>query len=330
MKFATRLNSFNTRPELFWKDLNGRPTVAQLLERAASVKGLTHVDLNFPNHMRDSGTPRDIMKKMGDLGLKLNGFALRYYSDPIFKAGSFTHPNEKIRNQAIDIAKRGVDALKECGGNLMTFWPGQDGFEYPFQTDYKHLWDLQLDGIRQLAEHDPSVTISLEYKPDEPRAFSLLNNAGTTLLAIRELNLPNLAMTLDYGHVLYAGEQPGCTIALVNKHCRLAGLHLNDAYGHRDDGLMVGSVNTMRTIELLLQMERDGYDGVYYFDTFPDAISLDPVAETEHNIAVVKAMVSIAQELKANPELHQAQIEQDAIKTQRIAQRALFGSRYSA
>ena len=27
--------------------------LAQLLERAASVKGLTHVDLNFPNHMRD-------------------------------------------------------------------------------------------------------------------------------------------------------------------------------------------------------------------------------------------------------------------------------------
>lgn len=327
MKFATRLNSFGTRPELHWKDLEGKPTVAQLLERASTVRGLTHVDLNFPNHMRDA-TPRERAGQLAELGLQLNGFALRYYSDPIFKRGSFTHPDPKIRQQAIDIAKRGVDALKECGGSLMTFWPGQDGFEYPFQTDYKRLWDLELDGIRQLALHDPSITISLEYKPDEPRAFSLLNNAGTTLLAIRELALPNLGMTLDYGHVLYAGEQPGCTVALVNKHSRLVGLHLNDAYGHRDDGMMVGSIHTLQTIELLLQMERDGYDGVYYFDTFPDAISLDPVAETECNIATVKAMLSVVRQLRDHPELQQAQIDQDAIKTQRIVQRALFGAHY--
>jgi xylose isomerase len=327
MKFATRLNSFGTRPELHWKDLTGKPTVSQLLQRASTVKGLTHVDFNFPNHMRDGG-PRELASQLAELGLKLNGFALRYYSDPLFKRGSFTHPDAKVRRQAIDIAKRGVDAMKECGGSLMTFWPGQDGFEYPFQTDYKRLWDLQLEGIRELALHDPSVTISLEYKPDEPRAFSLLNNAGTTLLAIRELGLPNLGMTLDYGHVLYAGEQPGCTVALVNKHSKLVGLHLNDAYGHRDDGMMVGSVHTLQTIELLLQMERDGYDGVIYFDTFPDAIALDPVAETECNIATVKAMMSVVRQLKAHPELQQAQMDQDALKTQRIVQRALFGAHY--
>jgi len=327
MKFATRLNSFGTRPELHWKDLVGKPTVVQLLDRASKVKGLTHVDLNFPNHMRDA-TPRERAAQLADCGLKLNGFALRYYSEPQFKAGSFTHPDPAIRQQAIDIAKRGVDALKECGGSIMTFWPGQDGFEYPFQSDYKRLWDLQLDGIRQLAEHDATVTVSLEYKPDEPRAFSLLNNAGTTLLAIQQLGLPNLGMTLDYGHVLYAGEQPGCTVALVNKMSRLVGLHLNDAYGHRDDGMMVGSVHTLQTIELLLQMERDGYKGVYYFDTFPDLTALDPVAETETNIATVKAMMSVVRQLMANPDLQAAQVAQDAIKTQRIVQRALFGAHY--
>jgi xylose isomerase len=148
------------------------------------------------------------------------------------------------------------------------------------------------------------------------------------LLAIRELNLPNIGMTLDYGHVLYSGEQPGCTVALVNKHSKLIGLHLNDAYGHRDDGMMVGSVNTLRTIELLLQMERDGYDGVYYFDTFPDLTALDPIAETETNIATVKAMMSVVRELDANPQLYPAQVRQDAIKTQRIVQRTLFGAHY--
>jgi xylose isomerase len=90
----------------------------------------------------------------------------------------------------------------------------------------------------------------------------------------------------------------------------------------------VGSVHTLQTIELLMQMERDGYDGVYYFDTFPDLTALDPVAETACNIATVKAMLSVARELMANAELHPAQLAQDAIKTQRIVQRALFGKHY--
>jgi xylose isomerase len=325
MKFAARLNSFGTRPEMQWPGLTGKPNVLQLLQRAATVKGLTHVDLNFPNHFRDADA-RTRASQLEDVGLKLNGFAMRYYSEPEFKAGALTHPDAKVRQAAIDLAKRGLDALRECGASLMTFWPGQDGFEYPFHANYAKLWDLQVDGIRQLAEYAPDITFSLEYKPDEPRAFSVLNNAGTTLLAIKELGLKNLAMTLDFGHVLYAHEQPACTAALVSKHCSLAGLHLNDAYGHRDDGLMVGSVNTIRTIELLTQLVRDGYDGVFYFDTFPDAIGLDPVLETETNIRTVRAMMKLAEKLAANTELSAANERQDALTSQRIVQTALFGN----
>ncbi|SOE97343.1 xylose isomerase [Burkholderia sp. D7] len=328
MKFAARLNSFGTRPELQWPGLTGKPTVLQLLERAKTVKGLTHVDLNYPNHFRDADA-RTRASQLEALGLKLNGFAMRYYSEPEFRRGSLTHPDPATRQSAIDLAKRGLDDLRLCGGSLMTFWPGQDGFEYPFHVDYQKLWDLQVQGIRELAEHAPDVTFSLEYKPNEPRAFSLLNNAGTTLLAIKELGLKNLAMTLDFGHVLYAGEQPACTAALVSKHCRLAGLHLNDAYGHRDDGMMVGSVHTIQTIELLTQLVRDGYDGVIYFDTFPDAISLDPVAETEANIKTVNAMMSIARQLANNEELRAAGEKQDVLTSQRIVQTALFGPAYA-
>lgn len=325
MKFAARLNSFGTRPEMKWPGLTGKPNVLQLLQRAATVKGLTHVDLNFPNHFRDADA-RTRAAQLEDVGLKLNGFAMRYYSEPEFKAGALTHPDAATRQVAIDLAKRGLNALRECGASIMTFWPGQDGFEYPFHANYGKLWDLQVDGIRQLAEYAPDITFSLEYKPDEPRAFSVLNNAGTTLLAIKELGLKNLAMTLDFGHVLYAHEQPACTAALVAKHCSLAGLHLNDAYGHRDDGLMVGSVNTIRTIELLTQLVRDGYDGVFYFDTFPDAIGLDPVVETETNIRTVRAMMKVAEKLAANEELTAANERQDALTSQRIVQTALFGN----
>ncbi|MBB1073919.1 TIM barrel protein [Rhodoferax sp. 4810] len=324
MKFATRLNSFGTRPELYWKDLIGKPTAIQLLQRAATVKGLTHVDLNFPNHFTKN-TAQEMKTVLADLGLQLNGFAVRYYGDPAFRRGSFTHPDAATRQKAIDIAKKGVDTLVECGGNLMTFWPGQDGFEYPFQCDYGRLWDLQLDGIRQLAEHNKSVTISVEYKPDDPRANSVLNNGGMTLLAVREIGLPNIGMTLDLGHVLYAHEQPAYVATMVNRYSKLVGIHLNDGYAARDDGMMVGSVHLIQTIELLLQMKRAKFDGVYYFDTFPDVIELDPVAETEINISAVTKMMRIVDKLIANPDLQKASEAQDAITTQRIVQAAILG-----
>ena len=68
-------------------------------------------------------------------------------------------------------------------------------------------------------------------------------DVATTLLAIREIDRPNLGVTLDFAHVLYADEMPAYAAALVARHSRLLGVHLNDGYGKRDDGLMVASVH---------------------------------------------------------------------------------------
>ena len=49
-KFATRLNSFTSKPEAFWGKLIPPLTVDKLIQRAGTVKGLTDLDLNFPDH----------------------------------------------------------------------------------------------------------------------------------------------------------------------------------------------------------------------------------------------------------------------------------------
>ena len=68
-------------------------------------------------------------------------------------------------------------------------------------------------GVIRVALHDKECQISIEYKPNEPRAYSLLSNLSTTLLAIKEINLPNLGVTLDFAHILYADEQPAFAAA---------------------------------------------------------------------------------------------------------------------
>jgi xylose isomerase len=132
-------------------------------------------------------------------------------------------------------------------------------------------------------------------------------------------------VTIDFAHSLYAGEQPALAAHLVHRRSRLLGVHLNDGYGKRDDGLMVGAVHLRSTLELLRQIRRDGYDGALYFDTFPDASGLDPVAECEANIAVVNRLMEVADRLDGDNQLAAAVAMQDAVASQVSVNKALIG-----
>jgi xylose isomerase len=329
MKYATRLNSFASRPEKCWGKAGYRPSALELIQRASQVEGLSEVDLNFPDHFAGT-TPREIISAARDLGLTVNGLAMRYYSDPEFKLGAFTNPSRGVRQSAIDLTKGAMDILEETGGDLLTIWLGQDGWEYPFQVDYEKLWEAEIEAIREVADHNPRIKVSIEYKPNEPRSFSLLSNLGITLLAIKEVGRPNLGVTFDFAHVLYAGELPAFAAALIARESQLLGIHLNDGYGRRDDGLMVGTVNFTQTLEVLFQLIGKGFDGVIYFDTFPDVSGLDPVRECENNIAMVNSLWELAKELKAQPQLSDAIDRQDAVLSQDIVRRTIFAQRGQA
>lgn len=318
-RYASRLNSFKVPGP----DGRAPASLAELVRRAASVEGLSEVDFNYPDHIEAMG-PRAAAALLAEHRLHLNGLAMRYYSVPAFKRGAFTNPDPAIRRKAIDLTKRGVDALAEAGGAQMTLWLGQDGFDHPFQVDYEHVWELELAGIAEVAAHAGAIDVAIEYKPNEPRGFSLLGDLGTTLAAIAEVGAPNLGITLDFAHVLYAGEQPAFAAMLAARRARLLGVHLNDAYGKRDDGLMVGSVNTIATLEFLLALRRANYSGALYFDTFPDTAALDPVAECAHNIRTVEGMLGLIDSLSTSNALARALEAQDAVAAHRLVQAALF------
>ena len=324
-RYAARLNSFKVGAEAYWPGKN-RVTTADLLERAATVEGLNAADLNYPDHFENTG-PGELAALLDRLGIGLNGLAMRYYSDSDFRLGALTNPNPDRRRKAIDLTRRGLDALAEMGGTLMTLWLGQDGFDYPFQADYGRMWDDTIAAIREIAGHNPEIDIALEYKPDEPRSYSLMPDAGTTLLAIREVGAANLGVTLDFAHVLYAGEMPAHAACLVNRHSRLLGIQLNDGYGKRDDGLMAGSVHPVQTVELLVALRRCGYARAIYFDTFPDTGGLDPVAECRANIETIERLQEVAASLEKDERLARAIARHDATASQRIVAAALYGAR---
>lgn len=319
--YGARLNAFKIGAEAYWPGKNNI-TTTDLLNRSATG-GLTAADLNYPDHFVHDN-PSELSRTLDSNGMSLNGLAMRYYSDPGFKLGAFTHPDPEVRRAAIDETKRGLDVLAEMGGNLMTLWMGQDGFDYSFQMDYAKAWDDTISAMVEVADHNPDIDIALEYKPNEPRAFALMPDAATTLLAIKDIGRENTGVTLDFAHVLYADEMPAFAAALIARHSRVLGVHLNDGYGKWDNGLMVGAVHPIQTVELLVELERSGYKGAIYFDTFPDHSGLDPVEEARTNIEVVERLRAIASGLVSHPDLQAAIAQQDAPLAMRLVQAAML------
>ena len=98
-KYAARLNAF--------KSVAKDRGILGMIEAAGLVNGMDAADLNFPDHL-SANEEKDIIKALNDNGLKLNGLAMRYYSEPAFALGAFTNPDKLIRQKAIDLTKRGM------------------------------------------------------------------------------------------------------------------------------------------------------------------------------------------------------------------------------
>ena len=312
-RYAARLNAFKRKGD----------TVAEMLVAAGRVGGLSAGDLNYPDHFA-AHDPATLSRLLADQGLTLNGLAMRYYTEEGFKLGAFTHPDPTVRRAAIDLTKRGIDACAAMGGSQMTLWMGQDGFDYSFQADYARMWDDTISALTEVADHNPAIDIAVEYKPNEPRAHALMPDMATTLLALSEVGRPNTGVTLDFAHMLYAGEMPAKAAMLAARHSRILGLHLNDGYGKRDDGLIAGSVHPVQTIELLVALHRLGYAGIMYFDTFPDQSGLDPAEEARTNIRLTDRLLDIAALLADDAALAAAQARQDAATATTLVMAALL------
>ncbi|ULH17908.1 sugar phosphate isomerase/epimerase (plasmid) [Deinococcus sp. KNUC1210] len=314
MLYATRLNSLKSRPELAFSP--GPISTRHLLERAARITGLNSLSLNFPEHF-SLETLKETRQQIEDLGLSVDSLNIRYPADT-FGDGGFTHPSAAVRQAAIDLSCQALDACAALGGNHVIVWPGFDGFDYPFQDSYERMFGHTVEGFAQVAAHNPQMRVGIEYKPWEPRKYSLVGNMGEALLVVQEIAADNLGVVLDYCHAQMANEHAPKAAALALRHDKLFGVHLNDGYGRQDDGLMVGTTSLITTLELLVLLERGGYPGTLYFDTFP--VREDPVRECEWNIRVSERLLTLARELAADPTLGSGH---DAFNVTRVIERLL-------
>ena len=291
------------------------------IELAATVRNLKAIEAHQSDFTEMK--PKEFTKLMGDKGLFCSLVNTNVWGDAKFMRGAFTHRNPKIRRQALDEGRKAVDIARQVKCPGIGLWLGADGFDYPFQLDYTAHWDLLLDGIREVAEYAmPNIKVGIEYKLREPRNRMTISDAGKALWIVTELGMPNIGVAVDFGHSLMARESPGESVALLASRKKLFNVHFNDAFREWDDDMIPGAVHFWETLEFLYWCQRTKYSGWLGLDMFP--YREDAVKAADMALRNLQALWDLAEKIDV-PALVKAQKTMDAIETQEIVRKVVFG-----
>ncbi|MDR0283825.1 MAG: sugar phosphate isomerase/epimerase [Propionibacteriaceae bacterium] len=294
-----------------------RSTLDQI-RLAGEVGELSYVDINYP--FTPGVTLDDVRAALAAEGLQCIGLTPDIYLRPHAK-GAFTNPDPARRASARAIMDGAADAVRALGARYVKIWPGQDGFDYPFQAAYADLSRLAIEGMRDLAQAHPDLKFVIEYKPREPRTHMFWGSAAKTILGIQRMGVDNVGVLLDFGHALFGGESPAESAQLLIDHGLLWGMDVNDNFRGWDDDMMTGSLHWVETLEFFHTLRQNGWEGVWQLDQFP--FREESVENAKLSIRFLKAVYR-ALDLLDESALAAAQANQDALAALRIVQNALF------
>ena len=294
-------------------DAYGPPvSVLEAIDRAGQVGDLVALDINYPF---DEGVTVDqVRAALERNGLRCHAITPASYSRK-FQKGALTNPDSHLRGEAIELYKRAIQIARELGAKYVKFWPGQDGYDYPFQADYELLWRYSVEGVREVAASAPEMQFGIECKFKEPRTHMFFSNVANTLLAIQAMGVDNVGIVFDSGHSFLAKETPAEAVQLAARHGRLTSVEVNDNWRDWDDDMAVGSVHLIETLEFLLALRTIGWDEVILLDQFP--FREDPVAAARESIRTVRQLDALLDRLDLKA-LKAAQGRHDALAAQRL------------
>ena len=320
-RYGAGIWHFATYVDRYATDGYGPPrTLLEMIDLAGQVDSLSVVDINYP--FPGGGVSiEEVEAALERNKLSVIGITPEIYTRQ-FAKGAFTNPDSGVRRLANAMVNDAANVVRRLGADYVKLWPGQDGWDYPFQVDHKTLWRHSIDGIGELASQNPDLKFVIEYKPREPRVHMSYDSVARTLLGIEKMGVPNVGILLDFGHSLYGGESPADAAQLAIDHGRLFGMDVNDNMRGWDDDMIAGSVHPIELFEFFWTLRKNGWEGVWQLDQFP--FREDCVATANSAIRFLKRIEQALDRLDVDA-LTAAQSRQDAVGALDIARAALFG-----
>jgi xylose isomerase len=303
------------------------PTAAKV---ARAVGGLGELIDGYEFHYPQELSEENLDQVREALGShEIACIATGLHLEPRFGKGGLCAPDPGLRREAIEISLRAADFAASVGAALIS-WPGIEGYNYPFQTDYTRAWSDFLDGMAQVAQRcaDHGIPLYLEHKNSEPAMKILMRNIGMTLHVIHTLRrqgINSVQVNMDWQHLIMNGENLAEYAGLLQSEGLLGHQHANSGWGTFDDDNMVGATAFMETLELALELRRAGYGQgddprVLGFDLYP--YTEDQVGAVKRSVLQWRFIDGVAARIDSD-ELALARARKDAVRAYELVYDAL-------
>ncbi len=279
-------------------------SIAERLDIAATLGdyGLAGMEAHYPNEINEDNV--ELWKSFTkDTGIRLITVIPNLFYDAQFEWSSLASPIPQVRRAAIDRVKRSLELNRELNTDFAVVWPGGDGYDNSFGTDFTHARDRFAQGLAEAMDAVPGIRVAEEPKPYEPRTHIYYGTTPEGLLLAQKveglLQHPEnkrlmaeghamCGMNPEVGHMMMATEDPPYAFSLVMEYGRLTHTHWNSQpSGNYDQDLNVGVLSPEQTEATLYVLKMYGYRGYFGLDLDPQRM---PVATAiKNNIDALRA-----------------------------------------
>ncbi len=320
IKYSAALASFGNPGDRFISEYKEERPLAEKFDLAAKA-GLSAIDFVYRLDLKKDNV-NEIKEYLDKYQMKCCSVLPNVFGVKPFVRGAISSRDprvlEKVKQEICEV----IDVTKAIGGDMITIWPGQDGFDYPFEDNYLKAWETMVSLLQEMADYDPEVKIGVEYKLKEPRVHCYVSTVGKAILLTQATQRPNVGVFLDTGHAILAYENVAESFALTKFFGdRLFGVHINDTRRDWDWDMNVGSVHLIDSMEWLYWVDKIGFDGYYTLDLWP--ARMDSLQAIQESIEWTQVMRNALMRI-GDKQIEEMIAEGNPAKTMRILREAIF------
>lgn len=291
-KFSVGIWYFSPMASRFHDKYQSELSIEARLEKIAGLRelGVVGVEAHYPNEINEETL--DLWRTWSRRsGIRVLSIVPLLFYDKEFEWGSLSSPLPGARRRALERTIRTLQLNRDLETDFAIVWPGIDGFEQPFGTDFAAMRDRFADGLAEAMDAVPGVRVAFEPKPYEPRGRIIYGSTAEGLLLAdkvearlrhpenrRLLQDGHALVTLnpEIGHMLMGYEDLAYAVSLICEYGRLAHTHWNSQpLGNYDQDLNVGVVAPEQAEAALYVLKMAGYAEHFGIDVNPERMPVE-------------------------------------------------------
>lgn len=289
------ITGFLSKTKDRFHEYNEEKTLQQRLEMVSNMEGIDGVEVVYPYEVRDAESLKKLIRKYG---LHIAAINVNVKAEPEFRDGGLTCTRAEVRSKAVEFIRKAKDFAKQVGANKVTCCPLADGYEFNFQTNYGRAWKHLVESLGQAGSYLTEIPLYIEYKPSETRGRCFVSTAAKALCLLNDIAVDQMGITIDFGHSMYANENPAEVVTMVAESRFGYYIHINDNDARWDWDYMVGTKHLLDYVEFLYYLQEYRYDDYLTSDTSPTRWDIKRTFEM--NARVTKKLWNLLSRLDRN------------------------------